>query len=223
MNINHALQEKIADYCDQLFKDQDFISKSFIHINKVKKEFGAGYALVNLGEFQPDSGEFIFPRDGNGIETMWLNHENTQEYVSSDIASFILSKIDFDNCPSDHEIFAVMAFFDQGKSIAKGRYIILSQFSYIKDPSLVKPSAITEKRIEKQLRRMYSSGSPMLVLDTSKPDFMGENLAKWLRVIKRMADSSGKPFNVMIDSSTEFPAEIPPDLKDSCLSLQFKN
>jgi hypothetical protein len=222
VHTNLALQHAIERFCVSRFNDQDFLSQAFSRIYQMKKEFGNGYALMNIGEFKPNLGEFIFP-EKEGVGLMWLDSQTTKEYLSSEIASSVLSNIDFDNCPPDHEIFVVLASVDNGASIKEGRYAVLAQSAYIKDPLLIKPSAITEKQIEKRLRRTHSAKIPLLILDTSNPDCMGKNLAKWLRVLKRLADCNDKHFNVMIDSSPEFPAQIPDELKNDCISIKCKN
>ena len=68
---------------------------------------------------------------------------------------------------------------------------------------------------------MHSQGIRLLVLDTSNPDYMGKNLAKWLRVLKRLAQQGDKHFNIMVNSSEEHPSEIPQDLKDYSCTINF--
>lgn len=76
--------------------------------------------------------------------------------------------------------------------------------------------------LEKRLRRIHLSNVKLLVLDTSTPDCMGKNLAKWLHAIKRLERTGDKRFSVVINSSEEYPAEIPPSLKDDGCTINFK-
>ena len=80
---------------------------------------------------------------------------------------------------------------------------------YVTDPYRIKPSSITSKQIEKRLRRMATSGVRLLILDTSNPDFMGKNLALWLREIKRLGNQASQHFSVIIDATDEFPKIFP--------------
>jgi hypothetical protein len=93
----------------------------------------------------------------------------------------------------------------------------------VSDPYRTKPSSITAKQIEKILRRMTQGKIRLLILDTSNPDFMGDNLAKWLREIKKLGKYEDQHFSVIIDSNDEFPAKIPPDLQDDCLTIRTDN
>ncbi len=221
MDANLALQQALIDFSTELFNNQDLMKQNFNHIHKMKKEFGDGYALVNFGSFNPDSGEFTFPQK-EGLEVLWLDHDTTFEYFSPEAASEVFNSIDFDNCPKDHCIFVLTGSLDRGEEVSDNRYIMLAQSAYVKDPLTTKPSSITEKQIEKRLRRIHLSNVKLLVLDTSTPDCMGKNLAKWLRAIKRLERMGDKHFSVVINSSEEYPAEIPPDLKDDGCTINFK-
>ncbi|NJL81281.1 MAG: hypothetical protein HC917_25365 [Richelia sp. SM2_1_7] len=221
MDANLVLQQALRDISTELLNNQDSMKRNFSHIRKMKKEFGDGYAAINFGFFNLDSKEFSFPQKGE-IEIVWLDHETSQEYLKDEIASYVLENIDKDNCPPDHYIFVFVASLDRGEEVKDGRYLIIAEFAYVKDPLTIKPSSITEKQIEKRLRRMHSTEVPLLILDTSNPDLMGKNLAKWLRVLKRFQRMGDKHFNVMINSSSEYPAEIPPGLKDDVCTINFK-
>lgn len=83
------------------------------------------------------------------------------------------------------------------------------------------PSSITSKQIEKRLQRMVNSGISLLILDTSNPNFMGENLAKWLREIKKLEKNANQHLSVIIDASDEFPAQLPPDLRVDCWTIRW--
>jgi hypothetical protein len=48
--------------------DTSFVAKAFKQIHQMKREFGEGYALINIGEFHPDKGEFTYPNK-DGLET----------------------------------------------------------------------------------------------------------------------------------------------------------
>ena len=67
---------------------------------------------------------------------------------------------------------------------------------------------------------MFEGGVSLLILDTSKPDYMGANLGKWLREIKALEDE-GKHISVMINSDSGSPAQIPKDLFDDILTLNL--
>jgi hypothetical protein len=99
------------------------------------------------------------------------------------------------------------------------RYILVSFIlNFYKIP---KPSHITEKQIRKRLNRMMTEGIRLLILDTSKPDFMGKNLEKWLREVKNL-ERQGKYINVMIDSENDNSyQDLPDDLKANILPMHL--
>lgn len=91
-------------------------------------------------------------------------------------------------------------------------------FNFYKIP---KPSYITSKQIRKRLNRMMTEGIRLLILDTSKPDFMGKNLEKWLREVKNL-QRQGKYISVMIDSNDDKPyRDLPNDLKADILPMRL--
>jgi hypothetical protein len=216
------LQQALNDFCSQVLLDTSFLTKSFKQIHEMKREFGKGYALVNVGEFKPDKGEFIYPQK-DGVETLWLDKETTHQYLNSEIAATVLNVVDHESCPDKHEVFIFMASIDNGDAFKEGRYSVFAKGGYVPDPYRIKPSSITSKQIEKRLRRMATSGVRLLILNTSNPDFMGKNLALWLREIKRLGKHADQHFSVMIDSSDEFPAELPPDLRSDCWTIRIGN
>ncbi len=68
---------------------------------------------------------------------------------------------------------------------------------------------------------MMSEGIRLLILDTSKPDFMGKNLEKWLREVKTL-QRQGKYISVMIDSNDDQPYRgLPDDLKADILPMRL--
>jgi hypothetical protein len=216
------VQSVLNDFCLEVLEDVSFVAKAFKQIHQLKREFGKGYALINIGEFHPDIGEFISPRKDK-LETLWLDESTTHEYLNSEVATTVLNVVDRESCPDKHEIFIFMASIDNGDAVKVGRYSVFAKGGYVPDPYHLKPSPITSKQIEKRLRRMATSGVRLLILDTSNPDFMGKNLAKWLREIKRLGKNASQHFSVMIDATDEFPAELPPDLQDDCWTIRFGN
>ena len=82
-----------------------------------------------------------------------------------------------------------------------------------------KPSRISKKQIRKRLKRMQQAGQTLLILNTSNPDFMGHNLGKWMKEIKWFNNWGDGAFSVMIDSSPEFPAILPDDLKEDVVTI----
>ncbi|WP_341532224.1 hypothetical protein WKK05_41150 (plasmid) [Nostoc sp. UHCC 0302] len=220
MDANSILQQALGDFCSQVLEDTSFVAKAFKQIHQMKREFGKGYALINVGEFHPDKSEFTYPNK-DGLETLWLDESATHQYLNKEIATEVLNVVDLESCPDNHEVFIFMGSIDNGDAIIEGRYSVAVISIYVADPKGIKPSSITSKQIEKRLRRMASSGVRLLILDTSNPDFMGKNLAKWLCEIKRLEKHAAKHFSVMIDSTDEFPAELPPDLRDDCWTIRF--
>ena len=216
------MQSVLNDFCLEVLEDVSFVAKAFKQIHQLKREFGKGYALINIGEFHPDIGEFISPRKDK-LETLWLDETSTHEYLNSEVAATVLNVVDHSSCPDKHEIFIFMASIDNGDAVKVGRYSVFAKGGYVPDPYRLKPSSITSKQIEKRLRRMATSGVRLLILDTSSPAFMGKNLALWLREIKRLGKQADQPFSVMIDASDEFPAELPPDLRDDCWTIRIGN
>lgn len=86
----------------------------------MKREFGLGYALINVGEFRPDIDEFIYP-EKDGLETLWLDEETTHQYLNSEMAANVLNVVDHESCPPHHEIFIFMGSIDNGDAIKEGR------------------------------------------------------------------------------------------------------
>jgi hypothetical protein len=99
------------------------------------------------------------------------------------------------------------------------RYVVsFFTFDFYKKP---KPSHITPNQIRKRLNRMMTEGIRLLILDTSKPDFMGKNLEKWLREVKTL-QRQGKYISVMIDSEDDQPYRgLPDDLKADILPMRL--
>lgn len=186
----------------------------------MKQEFGKGYVLINVGEFNPDKSEFIYPQR-EGIETLWLDESTTHQYLNNEIATNVLNVVNLKSCPDNYEVFIFMGSIDNGDAVKEGRYSVAAISIYVADPYCIKPSSITSKQISKRLRRMAQSGVRLLILDTSNPDFMGKNLAKWLYEIKRLREHTPQHFSVIIDASDEFPAELPPSLQDDCWTIRF--
>lgn len=220
MDAISILQQALNDFCSQVLLDTSFVAKAFKQIHQMKREFGEGYALINVGEFRPDIDEFIYPNK-DGLETLWLDESTTHKYLNKEIATNVLNVVDLESCPDHQEVFIFMGSIDNGDAVKVGRYSIAVMSIYVTDPYRIKPSSITSKQIEKRLRRMASSGVRLLILDTSNPDFMGKNLAKWLREIKRLGKYADQHFSIMIDATDEFPAELPPDLRDDCWTIRF--
>lgn len=220
VDANSILQRALNDFCLQMLEDATFVKKAFKQINQMKREFGKGYALVNVGEFSPAKGEFIYPLNDGG-EMLWLDEETTRQHLNHEIATNVLNVVNFESCPAHHEIFIFMGSIDNGVHVKVGRYSVAVMSFNVADPYRIKPSSITSKQIEKRLRRMANRGVRLLILDTSHPDFMGKNLAKWLREIKRLGNQASFHFSVMIDASDEFPASLPDDLQSDCWTIRF--
>ncbi|MEJ6487958.1 hypothetical protein N0Y54_43235 [Nostoc punctiforme UO1] len=220
MDAISILQQALNDFCSQVLLDTSFVAKAFKQIHQMKREFGEGYALINVGEFRPDIDEFIYPNK-DGLETLWLDESTTHKYLNKEIATNVLNVVDLESCPDHQEVFIFMGSIDNGDAVKVGRYSIAVMSIYVTDPYRIKPSSITSKQIEKRLRRMATSGVRLLILDTSNPDFMGKNLAKWLREIKRLGKYADQHFSIMIDATDEFPAELPSDLRDDCWTIRF--
>jgi hypothetical protein len=220
VNANSILQQALNDFCLQVLEDKSFVAKTFKLIHEMKREFGKGYVLINVGEFSLDKREFIYPRP-EGLDTMWLDESTTREYFKNDIATQVLNLVNLKSCPDNHEIFIFMGSIDNGDHVKEGRYSIAVIGLSVADPYRIKPSSITSKQIEKRLRRMAHSGVRLLILDTSNPDFMGKNLAKWLYEIKRLGELSSQNLSVIIDATDEFPAELPPDLQEDSWTIRF--
>lgn len=189
----------------------------------MKQAFGKGFILINVGEFNPSEDNFVYPRS-EGMETVWLDESTTHEYVQDNsVATNILNLVNSESCPNNHEVFIFVGKIDNGYTLTEGRYSIVAERFYVANPYLTKPSSITAKQIEKRLRRMTQGGVRLLILDTSNPDVMGDNLAKWLREIKKLGKYEDQHFSIIIDSNDEFPAKIPPDLQDDCLTIRTDN
>jgi hypothetical protein len=209
--------------CYQLLEDKSFVIVTFKRINKMKQEFGKGFILINVGEFNPSEDNFVYPRS-EGMETVWLDESTTHEYLQDNsVATNILNLVNSESCPNNHEVFIFVGKINNGYTLTEGRYSIVAERFYVANPYRTKPSSITAKQIEKRLRRMTQGKMRLLILDTSNPDFMGDNLAKWLREIKKLRKYEDQHFSVIIDSNDEFPAKIPPDLQDDCLTIRTDN
>ncbi|MEH2138950.1 hypothetical protein [Nostoc sp.] len=158
------------------------------------------------------------------LRRKWLDESTTHQYLNKEIATNVLNVVDLESCPPHHEVFIFMGSIDNGDAIKEGRYSVAVMSFNVADPSYrIKPSSITSKQIEKRLRRMATSEVRLLILDTSNPDFMGKNLALWLREIKRLGNQASLHFSVMIDATDEFPAVLPPDLRSDSWTIRFGN
>ncbi|MFM2064510.1 MAG: hypothetical protein RLZZ507_4181 [Cyanobacteriota bacterium] len=220
MDKSSLLQQALYEFCSVLLEDNSWIIKIFKHINQMKQEFGNGFLLINVGEFSQDKSTFIFPHR-EGIVTLWVDESTIHEdFIDSNIATKVLNLFHSEPCPNNHEIFIFIGTIDNGHTVTEGRYSIVAERFSVANPYLTKPSSITAKQIEKRLRRMAQGGVSLLILDTSNPDFMGDNLGKWLREIKKLGKYEDQHFSIIIDSSDEFPAKIPPDLEDDCLTIR---
>ena len=211
-------QQAFNDSCSKRLEDKNFVTTLFKHIHEMKREFGKGYALINVGDFSPNNGDFISPH------IHWVDESTTHELIEDkQVATNILNQVNSKSCPHNHEILIFIGTMDNGDFIKEGRYSIVFMRFDVSDPYRTKPSSITAKQIEKRLRRMTQGKIRLLILDTSNPDFMGDNLAKWLREIKKLGKYEDQHFSVIIDSNDEFPAKIPPDLQDDCLTIRIDN
>ena len=220
MDKSLLLQQALHKFCSLMLEDKDFLTDTFKRINKLKQEVGKGYILINVGEFNPNQHEFIYSNP-EGLETLWLDESTTHQYFTENkIATNVLNLVHSEPCLNNYEIFIFIARIDSGNTVAEGCYnVVIEKFS-VANPYRIKPSSITSKQIEKRLRRMTQGGVRLLMLNTSNPDVMGDNLAKWLREIKKLGKYEDQHFSVIIDSNDEFPAKIPPDLQDDCLTIR---
>ncbi len=223
MDKSLLLQQALHEFCSLLVEDSSFITKTFKQINKMRQKFGNGFVLINVGEFNQDKSTFVYPHS-EGLGSLWLDESTIYEHFTDiQIATNVLNLFHSEPCPNNHEIFIFIGKIDNGHTVTDGRYSIVAERFSVGNPYLIKPSSITSKQIEKRLRRMTQGGVRLLILDTSNPDFMGDNLAKWLREIKKLGKYEDQHFSVIIDSSDEFPAKIPPDLQDDCLTIRTGN
>ncbi len=214
---NIVLEQAIQNCLVKAFNGTDLQVKLFNQIHSMKKEFGEGYAFIDFGEYKSNENEFIFP-NLEGPRLLWLDEQATYKYLSGETAATVLRFIKSDPCPPSHEILIICVYVDRGDSIKENRYIMKFARFDAKDVLRQKPSSITENQIEKRLKRMHNKVR-LLILDTSSPDCMGKNLAKWLRVLKRR--SADFNFSVVIDACDEFPAQIPEELEEECWSIRL--
>ncbi|HEY9606982.1 MAG TPA: hypothetical protein V6C85_35565, partial [Allocoleopsis sp.] len=63
--------------------------------------------------------------------------------------------------------------------------------------TLPKSAHLVPNQIKKRLRRMIHQGQTSLIADTSKPDFMGENLAKWTKAVEEL-QQEGKHITLIV-------------------------
>lgn len=215
------LQSEMKKFCDHLIADSEFVMRIFESTKKLKAQFGQGFSFTNIGEYSLNYGKFTHP-DG-GLVGMWLDEDSTRKYISADFADVILASVNYDMCPSAHEIFVFMGtILNDEVDLQDNKYIVSVQSAYLTN-LILKPSNITEKQIEKRLRRMALTGIKLLTLDTMHPDIMGENLGKWMRVIKAFKFSDGRSFDVIINSNSRFPGIIPSELIEDTLKISLNN
>lgn len=85
----------------------------------------------------------------------------------------------------------------------------------------LQPTPLKYQQIKKRLRRMIQQDKQLLLIDTSKPDFMGKNLEKWMRAAKEL-QHEGKHITVIIDSEDDTPyRNLPDSLKAEVLPIAF--
>ncbi len=212
------------EYFASLIANYPKYGEGFNYEDVAKEEFalrGRGYVWIDLSEF-------IVPyikREKRGCEFLhkYVSYSseknNAGEIELVDVATAILEAYD----PTSQYVVFLSADCEKlPKSLVTAiekRYVLLSFIlNFYKIP---KPSHITEKQIRKRLNRMMSEGIRLLILDTSKPDFMGKNLEKWLREVKTL-QRQGKYISVMIDSNDDQPYRgLPDDLKADILPMRL--
>ncbi len=71
--------------------------------------------------------------------------------------------------------------------------------------TLPKSAHLVPNQIKKRLRRMIHQGQTSLIADTSKPDFMGENLAKWTKAVEEL-QQEGKHITLIVFEESDRPS-----------------
>ncbi len=221
------LVKSVIGALTQLLDDPEFYRKIVNHVDQSRKTFGSGCVLIDVSPFLAFDNcvsledIFGFEKSDNELSALWLDKEITYKILAQDIADQLWTEVDvcLSECKQNQFVALPMAIVDQGDGVPN-RYATAMQV-VICDKPATQPSRISESQIEKRLRRSLGRGTRLVLLDTSTPDCMGRNLAKWLRVITKL-QRQGKHLSVMIDSSPEFPAEIPPELQGDCLQVAFK-
>jgi hypothetical protein len=192
----------------EAFNYEDFAKE------KVKK-LGRGYIWI-------DSSEIILPYlKGENRECEFFNRyiPATADHGDFDGVKPLLESYD----PASQYVVALSVDCEKLPaglvSDIPNRYVVsFFVFDFYKKS---KPSHISEKQIRKRLNRMVAEGVRLLILDTSKPDFMGKNLDKWLREVKNL-ERQGKYINVMINSENDNPyRDLPDDLKANILPMHL--
>lgn len=131
-----------------------------------------------------------------------IHHYNpNQEYV-------LMQMLDSDALPTKH------------RNVFPGQYLTIAE--YVRFSLPLKPTSLNKQQIRKRLNRMIQQGKKLLIADTSHPDFMGENLQKWMRTVSQL-QNEGKNINLIIDSEDETPYQnLPDDLKADVVPITFK-
>jgi hypothetical protein len=212
------------EYFASLIANYPKYGEGFNYEDVAKEEFalrGRGYVWIDLSEF-------IVPylkRENRGCEFLHKyvpfgtekNTEGEMEFVEGVTA--LLEGYD----PTSQYVVCLSADCEKlpkslVETIEKRYLLVCFILNFYKIP---KPSHITEKQIRKRLNRMMTEGIRLLILDTSKPDFMGKNLEKWLREVKNL-ERQGKYISVMIDSENDNPyRDLPDDLKANILPMHL--
>lgn len=198
---------------DEVYNYEDFVKEQF-------KKKGNGFVMIEASDFVKvfiEGSSRAFSLDHRYITLGVQKVTNDSAFEES---LRVVNQYD----PSSE--YAVLIAVDRDKLPLAEALEIPNQMLYctgrFKLTQLKKPSKLVPLQIRKRLNRMIDEGIRFLVLDTSEPDYMGENLGKWLREIKRL-QSQGKHISTVIDSEKESDAIIPDDLRDDVRQLVFKN
>jgi hypothetical protein len=222
-----ARMKEIAEameYFASLIANYPKYGEGFNYEDVAKEEF----ALRGRGCVWIDLSEFIVPylkQENRGCEFFHkyvpLNTEKNTE-GEKEFVEGVTALLEGYDPTSQYVVFLSADCEKLPKSLVETiekRYVLVSFI--LNFHRIPKPSHITEKQIRKRLNRMMAEGIRLLILDTSKPDFMGKNLEKWLREVKNL-ERQGKYISVMIDSENDNPyRDLPDDLKADILPMHL--
>lgn len=224
-------QAALSRTTNEMLDDPNFVDQNFLsRLPQLRAEFGKGFLLIDLGFYSSSSDCFVpcqQSADAKQYQAVYFDRDSFRRSLASG-SDFdgIWTQLEplYQQCSDAFVLIVFFAQVDLGIR-ADPRFInlletkTLSTSGSSQQPIL--PMKLTSKQIDRALEQCPAS--QLLVLDTSQPQFTGVNLEKWLRAVRsRQARNQPCP-KIIIDSSPEYPALLPPDLQAEAFPLQFSS
>lgn len=209
-----------------------------------RQSCGKGFVFVNFGVLDVESGEFKRASVSDGkrqwLESYYLDQALLYDlFPQSNYADQIWAMIQdaYESQNSEETLICVFAASaDRGK-VANPRYLFSCNVQTLnvkafeqsvtanissKRAKKIKPAKLTRQQIEARLDDLYHSGNLFLFLDKSNPLYAGNNLTRWIHAL-RGRQQKGQAFRFSVISSSEYSANLPPDLAEDADVISLKS